>query len=307
MSASRVPSDFDPDVYLALHPDVKRAGVDPVAHYLEFGIKEGRAYKRGSALQQELAKFVTIPPTQRNAFDAFGSSWSTRYDGMTQGHFDGTRDARLDWLFGRVNVDAMRILELGPLEAAHTLSLERRGADVVAIEANVGAFLRSLVVKNHFHLRATFILGDFEKMDFASQSYDLVMASGILYHLNDPVAFLRNVSACAPRLFVWTHYFEPDLSKWHASLHGPLNDGKWDYVHPIVKVVDGSEYRYVEQRYGDALGWTGFCGGTDVTSRWMMKDDLFRLLKQLGFGKIEVGFDTVDHPNGPAMCLYCET
>lgn len=38
----RIPYNFDPEIYLWLHPDVARAGVDPTAHYLMHGRKEGR-------------------------------------------------------------------------------------------------------------------------------------------------------------------------------------------------------------------------------------------------------------------------
>lgn len=122
-----LPNDFDPEIYLELHPDVKSAGVDPGRHYLEFGISEGRAYKRQSGLENDLARFLTTPPSDKNAFDVFATSWSTIFDGMTKGHFDGTRDARIEWLLERVNVNEFRILELGPLEAAHTYMLEKQG------------------------------------------------------------------------------------------------------------------------------------------------------------------------------------
>ena len=36
---------FDPELYLKLNPDVKRAGVNPYRHYLEHGIFEGRRIK----------------------------------------------------------------------------------------------------------------------------------------------------------------------------------------------------------------------------------------------------------------------
>jgi hypothetical protein len=36
---------FDPKVYLKAHPDVARSGADPLRHYINFGIREGR--KRG--------------------------------------------------------------------------------------------------------------------------------------------------------------------------------------------------------------------------------------------------------------------
>ena len=35
-------SEFDSDYYLKMYPDVKKAGVDPVRHYLEYGWMEGR-------------------------------------------------------------------------------------------------------------------------------------------------------------------------------------------------------------------------------------------------------------------------
>lgn len=41
----RVPADFDADLYLALHPDVRAAGVDPVAHYVFYGFHERRRYR----------------------------------------------------------------------------------------------------------------------------------------------------------------------------------------------------------------------------------------------------------------------
>jgi hypothetical protein len=42
---SNVPIDFDPLAYLDINPDVALAGVDPIKHYCEHGIREGRRYK----------------------------------------------------------------------------------------------------------------------------------------------------------------------------------------------------------------------------------------------------------------------
>ncbi|WP_195162426.1 glycosyltransferase domain-containing protein [Mesorhizobium sp. NBSH29] len=43
--AQRLPRDFDDDVYLALHEDVRLAGVNPRWHFLHHGLAEGRVYK----------------------------------------------------------------------------------------------------------------------------------------------------------------------------------------------------------------------------------------------------------------------
>jgi len=48
----RLPRDFRDDVYLKLHEDVRRAGINPREHYLKYGMTEGRAYKRSPADSQ---------------------------------------------------------------------------------------------------------------------------------------------------------------------------------------------------------------------------------------------------------------
>ena len=42
----RLPRDFRDDVYLDLHEDVRRSGMNPRAHYLRHGMAEGRAYQK---------------------------------------------------------------------------------------------------------------------------------------------------------------------------------------------------------------------------------------------------------------------
>lgn len=39
------PNDFDPERYLELNPDVRKAGEDAYSHYVNYGIVEGRRYK----------------------------------------------------------------------------------------------------------------------------------------------------------------------------------------------------------------------------------------------------------------------
>jgi hypothetical protein len=53
-----LPEDFNAEVYMNLHPDVKAAGVDAAKHYLEFGINEGRKVK---ASEDSLTKKKITP------------------------------------------------------------------------------------------------------------------------------------------------------------------------------------------------------------------------------------------------------
>ena len=143
-------------------------------------------------------------------------------------------------------------------------------------------------------------------MNFSAKGFDLVLASGVLYHMKDPIALLASISEASDRLFIWTHYFEPDLSKWLPSLAPQLKEGKWNYKEPHIQSFKGMDVRLVKQHYGEALGWSGFCGGSNIFSNWMYREDLLKLLGLLGYSKIEISFDHIHHPNGPAFCVLCE-
>lgn len=67
--------------------------------------------------------------------------------------------------------------------------------------------------------------------------------------------------------------------------------------------VDGLQVRMVRQIYGDSLGWEGFCGGSGAASLWIYREDLFALLRQLGYVDIRIGFDEPDHQNGPSFAI----
>ncbi|MEM8792991.1 MAG: methyltransferase domain-containing protein [Pseudomonadota bacterium] len=253
------------------------------------------------------ARFSAEPPAEQNAIDLLSGAWTTDFPGVsTGGGFNGCNDGRIQWLKTLCELKGKKVLELGPLEGAHTFMLEQAGAEVTAIEANHGAFLRCLIAKNLLNMKARFLLGDFEKFDFGSERFDLLVASGVLYHLKDPGEFLKWVSQAADRLFVWTHYFEPDTDRWHPNLQKAIRKGKWETKNVITTHVDGVTVRLVRQRYGDSLGWSGFCGGTDTFSHWMFREDLLSLVERLGYRDIQVNFDQVDHQNGPAFAFFAE-
>lgn len=262
-------------------------------------------------LESILAQYFDGEPSERNAFALFSDSWSscfytTEGERLTQGVFDGTNDPRIHWLASKVPLAGLSVLELGPLEAAHTVMLEHAGANVLAIEANIGAFLRCLVVKNQHGLNSKFLLGDFNELDTEKHQFDLLVASGVLYHMTRPVEFLEKFSACADKLFVWTHYFHDDLNKWNPALQQHLENGRWSYECPELVQFEGLTVKTIKHEYRESLGWSGFCGGTDQHSYWLERNDLFKLIEALGYSKIEIAYDDVSHQNGPALCLYAE-
>ena len=252
-----------------------------------------------------LTSYTQLEPHEQNSFDLFRGSWSTKIiDVQDTGGFDGFNDERINWLLDELGgVQSKRILELGPLEGAHTYMLERAGGDVLSIEGNHGAFLRCLIVKNFLGLKSKFLLGDFSNLDISRDNFDTVVASGVLYHMEDPIALLEKVSSKTDNLFIWTHYFEEDLERWSSVAKREIKNGKWDIDNPKIFEFDGLPVKTIRQHYGKAKKWSGFCGGSSSFSYWICKNDLLALIRKLGFANIRINFDKIDHPNGPCFAL----
>ena len=258
-------------------------------------------------LEKTFSQYSALRPDDQNPFALFGNCWSSKIPNIDNtGDFDGFNDHRIEWLISELGeLKGKSILELGPLEAAHTFMLEKAGATVTAVEGNYGAFFRCLTVKNLLGLKAKFILGDFSKIKPDFGKHDTIIACGVLYHMSDPVTLLKNLAGMTDNIFIWTHYFEEDFEKWSSMAIEQLNNGKWDLKNIKSHNINGVEVRTVRQNYGKALGWGGFCGGNESFSYWIFKEDLLSLLKSLGFVNIRIPlhFDQVDHQHGPCFAV----
>ena len=249
-----------------------------------------------------LDAYASGPPSPQQAIDIFDGEWSCRFPeavGVEAGEAGLFDDVRLHLIFEWLGDRAPgRVLELGPLEGAHTWMLEQAGATVHAIESNGRAFLKCLITKELLGMRnARFSRGDF--VDFLrsdDQRYDLVLASGVLYHMVDPLELLRLIAARSDRLAIWTQYYDPDAIAAIGAT--PLFSGE-----PELVTLEGVEYRLHPKEYRTALEWGGFCGGPETYARWMERDQLIGALRQLGYRDVQEHLDHVDHPNGPAIFL----
>ena len=171
-----------------------------------------------TAKRTTLQGYVHAAPSSQNAVDLFAGEWSSAFPehaGVQAGPtplFADSKILLLQEAFGSIN--GWDVLELGPLEGMHTYMLEQMGASsVTAIEGNGRAYLRCLITKEILGLqRAHFELGDFSHvLDEAPRDFDLVLASGVLYHQLDPCRMIAGASHVAPRLYLWTHYYDESM------------------------------------------------------------------------------------------------
>lgn len=233
-------------------------------------------------------------PQAANALEIFDGEWSSRIPGTNVGNSDLFNDVHLlraAPLLG--GFSGKNILELGPLEGAHThLMLSQGAKNILAIEANRRAFLKCLVMKNHFQMnRAAFLLGDFAPyLHETIDRFDIVIASGVLYHAVDPVAVIGDICRVADHVYVWSHYYNREAMP--ATMADEFSK------EPIVE----NGLLMWERTYPEAaLGWGGFCGGPDRTSRWLSQPSLLEAFQRNSF-KVTVQFDEPkNHPNGPCM------
>jgi len=250
-----------------------------------------------------LDSYASSAPSAQLAIDVFPGEWSSALPAeldVRAGHAQLFEDPRIEraieWLGG--DVKGAKVLELGPLEGGHTYMFERAGADVLAIESNSRAFLKCLVVKELLSLqRARFLRGDFvEYLRSTPEKLDVAVASGVLYHMVNPLELLTLLADASDRLVIWTHYFDKNFVM--SSIMA-----RQFKAAPEPHQFQDASYSLHPRDYLEASKWSGFCGGPETFARWMERDDILDMLRRLGFADVEIAHDVPNHPNGPCFMV----
>jgi hypothetical protein len=189
------------------------------------------------------------------------------------------------------SIEGFKVLELGPMECAHTYKLEKLGAgSILSIEASPEFYMKSLVAKESLGLKARFLLGDFNRyLETTEDRYDLVFASGVLYHMKDPITTLYLISRITPRVFVWSHYIE---------------ESRQPESSPVER--HGFRCHYFETFYDDRQPRRRYSGIRPSCNR-LYRRDILEALKFFGFDRVTVTEDEPNHVAGmPAMSLVAE-
>lgn len=242
-------------------------------------------------------------PDHQNAIDML-PGWNCSFPSelkLKAGPLGLFHDQRIRWAletFG--SIEDKSVLEIGPLEGMHTHMLnQHRPRKIDAVEANRLCFMRCLISAQILNIdRATFYLGDAGLwLDETRETYDLIVASGVLYHMDDPVHFLKRVSKRCNALFLWTHFFLDEAME-------PSDPRRWPFSGKVVEQeLDGTRIRCYERSYKNAAKESTFCGGMRDRHFWLHRDDILAALKTLGFADIQIMGEDLKHPGGPCFSL----
>ncbi len=190
------------------------------------------------------------------------------------GAVDLYNDERLKWQIETIGgVKDRTILELGPLEGAHTKAFVDSGADYVfAVEGISDCFLRCLIVKEAFNWdNVSFIFADFNSFIQDSilhgDKFGAVCANGVLYHQENPALLIANLAKITDTVMVWSQVAGDN---YPAALGSATNanssySGRWN-------------------TYGEIN--TGYCGGLNKRAFWLYLDEMIRCFTEAGFTKI---------------------
>ena len=189
----------------------------------------------------------------------------------------------LDMLLG-ANLGGVRVADLGCCEGGFSLALAQRGADVVGIEARRRNIEKAVLLRDHFglsHLR--FDLADVK--DFAPDAYgqfDVALALGILYHLDQPVQWLQRVASATRLVLILDTHFAPAddaaMSRLDPRLNslGPLENpdvGGW--------LAKGRWFReFAEDVERESQLWASY---SNSSSFWLTKQSLLQSILRAGF------------------------
>jgi hypothetical protein len=249
--------------------------------------------------------YVNSAPCAQNILDMFVGNWLSKIPQeynlqVSPGSSNLYEDPRILWLESLLEqgFKNKNILELGPFEAGHSYMLSKKFAQQIdSIESNYTCFQKCLAAKEIFSLtNVNFMLGDFVKfLQKTSKQYDLIVASGVLYHMLHPLELIDLLQQKTDRLFIWTHYYDQEVIAEKFSHFSKVK----------TYTYNNFSYKASLQNYGIAKTLKAFNGGQDKSSLWLTRSSLLDFLEnKLGYN-VKINFETKDHKAGPAFALYC--
>lgn len=252
--------------------------------------------------QSSLNRFVHGADAAGNAVDLFKGEWVSSFPpqaGVQAGSKPLYEDPRIKWLGEQVSLQGKSVVELGPMEGSHTWQMLQMGAaTITAIESNGQSFMKCLVAKELLGMnQARYLCADFvEYLDQHTERYGFCLASGVLYHMVEPLRLLGLMCARSDALFIWTHYYDAKRMKTnraHAHRFGREVDMEWG----------GFKARAVHRSYGASVWNPLHLGGDASYSFWLNREDILGALQHFGKKDITIGHENPDHPAGPSFCV----
>jgi SAM-dependent methyltransferase len=235
---------------------------------------------------QELDALNRLLPWQAFTVDRHGRrfggvAWAGKRDRPQE-----VPDPRVLLLHERFGLADKHVLEIGCFEGIHTVGLSRFAQEVTAVDGRIENVVKTIVRTAFYGHHPTVFEHDVEK---PPPSYDLLRADvvhhvGVLYHLNDPVRHLLELGRYVTLgVMLDTHYALPEEAGRSYAVNGRQ-----------------FPYKSFQER-----GRKDVFSGLHPHSKWLPLDVITGLLRETGFGQVEV-VETRRERNGPRVLLFAQ-
>jgi 2-polyprenyl-3-methyl-5-hydroxy-6-metoxy-1,4-benzoquinol methylase len=171
-------------------------------------------------------------------------------------------------------------VDLGCLEGGLSFELWRTGLAVLGVEGRRDNWQRCLLIRDHFRAAGEMEFVHADVRGFRpGKSFDVVVCSGLLYHLDDPAAYiavLGELTAAGGMLYLDTHVAPEDADLPECEYRDFLSP--WRH-----KAAGDMEIRYRE--YAEDVRLPESSVGNRI-SLWMNGASHLELLCRAGFGRV---------------------
>lgn len=194
-------------------------------------------------------------------------------------------DARFDLVVQACGggLDGRSVVDLGCLEGGFTLAFAQHGAaHALGIEARELSVRRCELARDLLGVtNAEFVRADIKEELGRREPFDVVFATGILYHVSDPAAVLAAMrGACSQVALIDTHV---------ADRQAPTHNCSGEVVRESAgHAYRGRMYPEYAPSAGDAERegrlWAAW---SDADAFWPYEDELVLMINRAGFATVE--------------------
>jgi SAM-dependent methyltransferase len=170
----------------------------------------------------------------------------------------------------------LRVLDLGCLEGLYALEFGLRGAEVVAIEGREASIVKARFAKEALAIKNLELVQD-DVRNLSKQKYgsfDVVLCSGILYHLDAPdvFSFMENVAEVCQRFAIIDTHVSRTCEEFHVH-----NNKKYCGLY----AREHSPTSTSQERAKNV--WASL---DNPKSFWFTRPSLYNLLAHVGFTSV---------------------
>jgi 2-polyprenyl-3-methyl-5-hydroxy-6-metoxy-1,4-benzoquinol methylase len=203
----------------------------------------------------------------------------------------------------------LKVVDLGCLEGGYSVEFARLGFSVTGIEARAESVAKCNYVKERLNLPLLSFVTDNVRNLGQYGKFDIVLNYGLLYHLNDPVNFLKQTYESMTEnslLLLHTHFAaEKDIRYGMPFLNqyifGPLQKRtkllEYTYNHRLSRIEENEGYKgrwirewptKLSKKEIEKYLWASY---DNDRSFWPTRKDLTRALHDTGFSHVFEQFD----------------